>query len=461
MSSKKLTTEEYIKRARGIHGDEYDYSLVEFKNSSTKIKVICSVHNVFEVLPQSHANTNGKGAKCGKCRGFNKTTAEFVAQAKQIHGNKYNYSKVKYLGSHKKIEINCHKHGAFWQRASNHLLGRGCNDCGDEDRLKFKTKDLSDFIKQAKLVHKGLYKYEKVNYINSHTNVLITCKRHNDFTQLPTHHLKGSGCPKCGDEQVAIKSRITQEEFIKQSNIIHNNKYDYSKTKVQGSHKYLTVICPKHSEWTVLQTNHLSGYGCPVCGAETGADKLRFTQDEFLEKAREVHGGMYDYSKVVYIDSQTKVTVHCPEHGDFRVTGNNHLRGKCCPKCRNKSEGRIAEYLLKSNIIYREYSIENKRYDFFLPDHNLLIERDGEQHYRDVNLFSRGNKNYINEQQINDEYKTVLAKDAGFKIARIPYWLSKKEEEIEIENILAGKPTYPDVPDLKQEKTRPKPKRSN
>jgi very-short-patch-repair endonuclease len=391
MSSKKLTTEEYIKRARGIHGDEYDYSLVEFKNSSTKIKVICSVHNVFEVLPQSHANTNGKGAKCGKCRGFHKTKAEFVAQAKQIHGNKYNYSKVKYLGSDKKIEINCHKHGAFWQRASNHLLGRGCNDCGDEDRLKFKTKDLSDFIKQAKLAHKGLYKYEKVNYINSNTNVLITCKKHNDFTQLPSHHLRGSGCPKCGDEQVGIKSRITQEEFIKQSNIIHNNKYDYSKTKVQGSHKYLTVICPTHREWDVLQTNHLSGYGCP--------------------------------------------------------------------KCLHKAEGRICEYILKKNILIREFKIESKRYDFFLPDFNLIIERDGEQHYKDIQI--RGAAIKVKAQQTNDRLKTKMAKDAGFKLARIPYWLTNKEEEIEIENILAGKPTYPDVPDLKQEKTRPKPKRQN
>ena len=90
----------------------------------------------------------------------------------------------------------------------------------------------------------------------------------------------------------------------------------------------------------------------------------------------------------------------------------------------------------------------------------MLIERDGEQHYREVSLFSRGNTDYLNQQKKNDKYKTNLAKEAGFKIARIPYWLTKKEEEIEIENILAGKPTYPDIPDLKQEKTKPRPKKN-
>ena len=285
------------------------------------------------------------------------------------------------------IEIICKKHGAFWQRASNHLLGRGCNDCGDEERLKFKTKDLADFINQANLTHKEVYKYDKVNYINSHTNILITCNKHGDFPQLPTHHLKGSGCPKCGNEQTGIKSRITIEEFINQANIIHGNKYDYSKTKVKGSHKYLTVICPKHGEWDVLQTNHLSGYGCP--------------------------------------------------------------------KCLHKAEGRICEYILKKNILIREYKIKTKRYDFYLPQFNLIIERDGEQHYKDSQI--RGGVIKVKDQQRNDKLKTKYAKENNFRIARLPYWLTKKEEEIEIENILAGKPTYPDVPDLKQEKTKPRP----
>ena len=95
-----------------------------------------------------------------------------------------------------------------------------------------------------------------------------------------------------------------------------------------------------------------------------------------------------------------------------------------------------------------------------LPDLKLIIERDGEQHYKDVSLFSRNDKNYLGKQIKNDSYKTKIAKAEGYKINRIPFWLSEKEVKLEIENILAGKPTYPDVPDLKQGKTRPKPKKN-
>ena len=88
----------------------------------------------------------------------------------------------------------------------------------------------------------------------------------------------------------------------------------------------------------------------------------------------------------------------------------------------------------------------------------MLIERDGEQHYRDQQI--KTVKLLVTDQHKNDKLKTKLAKKEGYKIARIPYWLSKKEEEIEIDNILAGKPTYPDVPDLIHEKTKPKPKKN-
>jgi len=318
------------------------------------------------------------------------TTEEFVKRAKKVHGDKYDYIKSVYEGSDSKIEIVCKKHGSFFQRARNHTDGRGCHECAEIDRLEYKTKALKDVLSDFKRVHRGKYSYEKANYVNSKKNIIVSCPEHGDFSQLPTHHLKGSGCPKCRDEQTSVRHSKTQDDFIKQAISIHGDKYNYSKTIVSGSHNFLTVTCPKHGDWKVLQTNHLSGYGCP--------------------------------------------------------------------KCLHKAEGRICEYILKKNILIREFRIKSKRYDFFLPDFNLIIERDGEQHYKDVQI--KGAAIKVKAQQTNDKLKTKMAKDAGFKIARIPYWLTKKEEEIEIENILAGKPTYPEVPDLKQEKTKPKPKKN-
>ena len=111
-------------------------------------------------------------------------------------------------------------------------------------------------------------------------------------------------------------------------------------------------------------------------------------------------------------------------------------------------------------IVFRNYKISNslKMYDFYLPEFNLLIERDGQQHYFDVEMFSSGDKDYIKRQQENDRFKTELAKKNNYNIARIPYWLSDEQVEREVDNILKGNSSYPDVPDLKQAETKPLPK---
>ena len=119
------TTEEFIKKAKEIHGDKYDYSLVDYKNAHTKIKIICPKHGIFEQLPLNHLS----GKKCPKCKGYYKTTEEFIKEAREIHGNKYDYSLVDYKNSREKIKIICPKHGVFEQTPHNHLCGSGCPKC--------------------------------------------------------------------------------------------------------------------------------------------------------------------------------------------------------------------------------------------------------------------------------------------------------------------------------------------
>ena len=105
--------------------------------------------------------------------------------------------------------------------------------------------------------------------------------------------------------------------------------------------------------------------------------------------------------------------------------------------------------------------MEGKFFDFYLPDYKQIIERDGEQHYKYVELYARkaGGKRYFLKNQVeNDKKKTDIAKNHGYKISRIPYWLNNEDVAKEIDNILEGNPTYPDVPDLKQAKTKPLPK---
>ena len=123
--NKKLTTEEFIKRAREVHGDKYDYSKVEYINSNTKVCIICPEHGEFWQTPGSHLS--GKG--CEKCVRPSYDTKSFVDCAKKIFGDKYDYSKVEYVNTKTKVCIICSKHGEFWMKPNVHLQGCGCNLC--------------------------------------------------------------------------------------------------------------------------------------------------------------------------------------------------------------------------------------------------------------------------------------------------------------------------------------------
>ena len=387
------------------------------------------------------------------------TTTEFIERARKIHGKKYDYSKAKYVNAHTKVTIVCPKHNDFKQTPKNHVNdGYGCNLCGYEIGSKKQALTNDEFIKKALEIHGNKYDYSNVEYISQKHEVVIICKKHGPFKQLPSNHIHhGKGCKVCGAEVGANKNTITQINFISRCKNVHLDKYDYSKTFYQGSEEKVLIICPEHGEFEQQARLHYLGSGCPRCAIIKSSRSRRSNTKKFIKKAKEIHGSIYDYSKSKYgKNNEQKIIITCTRHGDFEQAPVKHLSGSGCPKCQKKHEGRIAEYLMRSNIIFREFSIEDKRYDFYLPDFNILIERDGQQHYRDSQI--HGAKINVKQQQKNDKQKTKIAKKAGYKIARLPFWLTHKEEKIEINNILAGKPTYPDVPDLNQLKTKPKPK---
>ena len=187
----------------------------------------------------------------------------------------------------------------------------------------------NEIIAKAKLVHGDKYDYSKVDYVKDYIKVCIICPEHGEFWQRPHAHLQGQGCPKCKSK----KQTCTTDEFIAKAKKIHGDKYDYSKVKYIDTKSKVCVVCPEHGEFWQTPHNHLSGQGCPKCGVE----KQTSTKEEFIKKAKEIHGDKYDYSKVDYSNAHTKVCIICPNHGEFWQTPNNHLRGHGCPKCkRNK-----------------------------------------------------------------------------------------------------------------------------
>lgn len=205
----------FFERAKKAHGDKYDYSLVEYVNAHTKIKIVCPTHGVFEQEPDAHVRNHG----CNICHGgvaLNKKL--FIEKSKNIHGKKYDYSKVEYTNNHIDIILVCKIHGKFKQKPNDHLTGYGCWECGVENRAKQKT-DLarSLFIEKANKIHCNKYNYSKVKYINSIIKIEIICKKHGSFNQIPNSHLCGAGCPKCieskGEERIRLFLQKNKIEF--------------------------------------------------------------------------------------------------------------------------------------------------------------------------------------------------------------------------------------------------------
>lgn len=384
----------FIDKANEAHNFKYGYSKVNYINNNTKVCIICPIHGEFWQTPHSHLDSR-KPQGCPICGGKKKHTLEsFVEKAKQTHGDKYGYSKVEYVNNKTKVCITCKKHGDFWQKPKEHLKGNGCQNCAIEENALKRRMPLEEFIKKARTIHGNKYDYSKVNYINSLTNICIIChekdeegKEHGEFWQTPSNHLLGKGCSKCSKHYT-----LTKAEFIEKAVKIHGNKYDYSKVEYVDNKTPITIICPKHGEFTQQPFVHLRGNGCNLCGNEEIGNKLRLGRDKFIEKARKIHGVKYDYSKVQYINNSTKVEISCPKHGLFYMTPQSHLKGKGCPLCNQSHlENNVMQILNDLSIEFETQKTfdwlkyeHKQRLDFFLPKYNIAIECQGEQHFEEV-----------------------------------------------------------------------------
>lgn len=215
----KFTKEDFIERAKKVHGDKYDYSKVEYVNKRTKVIITCPIHGDFEQLAQNHMG----GLGCPKCALLKsrKTKDEFVKQANEIYGNIYDYSKSLYVNAHTKICIVCKQHGEFWKQPTDHLNGQGCPECSKERIRQRFLKTTEQFIKEASELHDNKYDYSKIEYNGSFNKVPIICNVHGEFMMTPAEHLMGHGCPKCNMSKLEIKI----EKLLRNNNIIFNQQF--------------------------------------------------------------------------------------------------------------------------------------------------------------------------------------------------------------------------------------------
>jgi hypothetical protein len=344
-----------------------------------------------------------------------KLKQRFILKAQGTHGNKYDYSKVKYVNSCTKVTIICSIHGDFEQVPSSHVYGIGCKLCGMIKKALSRTSSTTKFIEKANRVHNHKYDYSKTIYIHNEQTVIIICSIHGEFQQSPHNHLHGNGCKLCGIIRTTSKRKSSTKEFIEKANRIHNHKYDYSKVNYINAFSNIIIICPLHGEFQQQPNSHLNGNNCNQCASIIKADHIRYTSSDFIKKACMIHNHKYDYSKTIYSACKDKVIIICPTHGPFSQVAYYHLSGNGCPQCgRNRISKQAIEWLqmIRSthpNVqtgeqIEGEYRIPNTGYfaDGYCPDTNTIFEFHGD--------YWHGNPNRYNASVFNERTKCTMGK---------------------------------------------------
>ena len=432
MPRKQKTTEEFINEAIKIHGQLYDYTKTKYVHALTKLIITCKTHGDFEQCPNKHL----RGSGCHKCSHSTKrkTHEEFINEANKAHNNLYDYSKINYINSNTNICIICKIHGEFEQIPSNHLKGQKCPKCSG------RNKTTEDFIIEANKVHNHLYDYSKAKYINSTTKLIITCKTHGDFEQLSNSHLDGSGCPKCGFIKNADLQRGNNEDFIKKSNIIHNNIYDYSKVNYINQSTKVIIGCKIHGDFEQTPNNHThktQPRQCPKCSTINTANKRRSNKDVFIQRANEVHNNLYDYSNVEYVNCEIKIKINCKKHGEFIQRPQHHLNGTGCPKCNTRGFSKLQICWLNFMSTYYgikiihaengdEYVIPNTRFkaDGYCAETKTIYEFHGDYWHGNPNIYDSNKFNNTTNCTHGELYQNTLNKeqqirDMGFNLITI------------------------------------------
>jgi very-short-patch-repair endonuclease len=283
---------------------------------------------------------------------YSKITSDIFKERMIKIDSSYDYSKIDYKNMHKKVKVICYKHGEFEQTPINLLSGFLCKECKKDKSKQLKLKKV---LKKSEKIHNYKYDYSLVEYNKMILDVTIICPIHGNFEQSLNNHInQKKGCPKC------VKNfKLGKDDFVKKSDEIHNNFYDYSKSDFTTVANKVIIICPIHGDFPQTPNNHLGGVGCPTCSSSKG-EKL--------------------ISKIL-------------DHLNI-----NYIKQKKFKDCKDK------------NCL---------PFDFYLTDSNVIIEYDGIQHFESFEIFGGYEKFLITKK--HDEMKNEYCKNKNIKMIRISH----------------------------------------
>lgn len=233
-----------------------------------------------------------------------------------------------------------------------------------------------------------------------------------------------------------MPKKLTNNEFILKAREIHGNMFVYDLVDYVNSKEKVKIICDRHGIFEQRPNDHLTGYGCRSCQYEKTSKIHKFSNDVFMKKARSVHGDVYDYSLVKYDGYENKINIKCLKHGIFKQSPHSHLSGAGCPSCgKSHGERKITQYLNNNNIIFEcgvsfdglIGDVNPLVFDFYLPEHRMLIEFDGIQHYKPVIFF--GGEDKLIKQKEYDKKKIRFAVDNQYKLLKLTYAMMRYLDE--------------------------------
>lgn len=429
-----------VQKASKVHRNKYTYNNDGYPNKEGILRVICPAHGEFRQLVGNHLAGHGcprcaAEATSKRCRS---SPEDFIAASKSRYGDKYDYSQVVYKNSVTEVTLRCGCGTVFNQKPANHLKANGgCPTCRGRAISSAHTYSFEEFVNRAAAKHGGRYYYYPAGYIASSKKVEIVCPEHGKFSQQGTAHLAGSGCPACY-KLLAGRSRFATAKARCLSRLaeVHGDTYDYSLLQYAGRHKKVTIICRKHGEFVQELGSHLSGNGCPECGKALLKSKVAVSFDEFVGRAREVHGEAYDYFRESYTNLTSPCIIVCKKHGEFIQTPKDHVDGHRCKKCVNcgSSTGQeeVADFLSGLGV-HTEQNVSNRLdgrldIDILITSKSLAVEYNG-LHWHSERT-GRGNTYH--------QRKSSLAAEAGINLVHVSdlQWRTRRSA---VESLLKAK----------------------
>lgn len=392
-----IAGEKWLKKVISKKGDWFDYSLVRYTKAKNKVRIRCKTcGNVFEQAPDSHIR-KPKHKGCPYCAGKKYTTKIIQGKIKEIYNDKYDVSKVVFTKTSNKVIVGCKVHGDFQTTVNNLLRGvAGCKKCSDTANGKACRMTIPEFLLKANVKFDNKYSYPDVVFESLDDKINIICPVHGCFTVTARKHLNSTtGCPACGRDSITKHQIGTTEDFLTKGKIVHNKYYTYDKVRYQGSNTKVIITCPVHGDFEQVPNAHLNGSGCKKCGIIRRTKKITSSLKELEQKLLDKYSNsVYDYSKAVYINACTPLTVTC----------------KFCGKDITSSPSKLQERIFSCSCVSdRNYTGGFKPY---LPGilYYLRVEHEGFTAYK----IGITNRSVVNRYRSTDRKKITVIKEWNY-----------------------------------------------